>query len=131
MRVAQKYLATSLTMQRSEPPRLWRRNLSRDPIRRRQSTGAHKGCAFFAYADNYLIDIDHRLRPACQARFLSSSPISRGGQAKGKSSAEGRLERASESPSSDPTRDLTAPAMAIGSNPLSSTKKSAQIDVIS
>jgi hypothetical protein len=47
-------------------------------------------------------------------------------QAKGKSSAEGRLERASESPSSDPNRDLTAPAMAIGSNPLSSTRKSAR-----
>jgi hypothetical protein len=28
-------------------------------------------------------------------------------------------------------RDLTAPAMTIGSNPLSSTKKSAQTDVIS
>jgi hypothetical protein len=106
-------------------------NSSRDPIRRRQSTGAHKGYAFFAYADNYLIDsIIAFVRPAKHV-FLSSSPISRGGQAKGKSSAEGRLERASESPSSDPTRDLTAPAMAIGSNPLSSTKKSAQIDVIS
>jgi hypothetical protein len=34
-----------------------------------------------------------------------------GAQAKGKFSAQGRLERASGSPSGDPTRDLTVPAM--------------------
>ena len=49
------------------------------------------------------------------------SPKSRGGRTKDKSSAKGGLERASESPSGDPTRDLAAPAMAIGSNPFSST----------
>jgi hypothetical protein len=58
------------------------------------------------------------------AKVVSSSPISRGGQAKGKSSAEGGLERASESLKRRPNSDLAAPAMAIGSNPLSSTRKS-------
>jgi hypothetical protein len=42
---------------------------------------------------------------------------------KGKSSAEGGLERRANTPSGDPTRDLAAAAMAIGSNPLSSTRK--------
>jgi hypothetical protein len=34
-------------------------NSSRDPIRRRNGTCAHKGHAFFAYANNDLIDTDH------------------------------------------------------------------------
>jgi hypothetical protein len=49
--------------------------------------------------------------PAHPRQVLSSSPTSRRGQAKGKFSAEGRLQRASASPSGDPTRDLTMPAM--------------------
>jgi hypothetical protein len=49
--------------------------------------------------------------PAHPRQVLSSSPTSRRGQAKGKFSAEGRLQRASASPSGDPTRDLTMPAV--------------------
>ena len=41
---------------------------------------------------------------------------------KGKSSAEGDLERRANTPSGDLTRDLAAAAMAIGSNSLSSTR---------
>jgi hypothetical protein len=61
------------------------------------------------------------------AKVLSLPRISRGGQAKGKSSAEGGLEWASESHGREPTRDLAAPAMAIGSNPLSSTSPSGRV----
>jgi Transposase DDE domain len=42
-------------MRRSAPPPKSSRNSSHRPIRRR--TGALKGPAFFAYADNYLIDV--------------------------------------------------------------------------
>jgi hypothetical protein len=48
----------------------------------------------------------------------------------GRSSDEAALSGRANPPSGDPTRDL-APAMAIGSNRLRSTTKSAQIDVIS
>src|ERR1700691_4663442 len=50
-----------------------------------------------------------RREAAMTTKVLSSSPISRGGPAKGNGSADGGLVRASESPSGDPTRDLTAP----------------------
>jgi hypothetical protein len=45
------------------------------------------------------------------------------------SSMDCALRFCSNSPSSDPARNLTAPAMAIGSNPLSSTRKSARATV--
>jgi hypothetical protein len=41
------------------PPRRSSRSSSRSPIRQRSGAGAHKGHAFFAYATNYLIDLDH------------------------------------------------------------------------
>jgi hypothetical protein len=62
---------------------------------------------------------------------LSSWPDVERRPAKGKCSAEGRLERASESPNRRSNSRSCRAAMAIGLNPLSSTRKSAQIDVIS
>jgi hypothetical protein len=50
-----------------------------------------------------------RREAAMMTKVLSSSPISRGGPAKGNCSADGGLVRASESRSGDPTRDLSAP----------------------
>ena len=42
------------------PPASRRRSSSRRPDPAARWTGAHKGQAFFAYSDNYLIDLDRR-----------------------------------------------------------------------
>ena len=55
-------------MRRGAPPARWSRSSSRARTPSRNGPGAHKGHAFFAYATNYLIDLDHAVIVDVEAR---------------------------------------------------------------
>ena len=73
------------------------------------SMGGSSGCRDLPVFSARALGSFLRREAEVTTKVLSSSPISRGGPAKGNCSADGGLVRANKSPSGDPTRDLTAP----------------------
>ena len=88
------------------------------------SIGSSSGCRRLAMPVFCALDLGFFLRRKAEVttKVLSSSPISRGGPAKGKWSAEGGLELASKSPKRRSNSRSHRAAMAVSSNPLSSTR---------